>query len=117
PWALVGLAIFEVCYLGLLAKSSVPERLRWMSASLFGLVHGFGFAGLLKQIDLPPGHRAAPLASFNIGLELAQIAVVCCAWPLLERLRKRYTEKNVIVWGSAVTLAIGTYACITRIWG
>jgi hypothetical protein len=117
PLAFVGLAIFEACQLGLLAKSTAPERLRWVSASLFGLLHGFGFAGSLNQIALPLNHRAVPLASFNVGLEIAQIGVVCLAWPLLLQLRKRYVERNVLIWGSAMTLAIGTYACVTRLWG
>lgn len=114
--ALLGLTLFEICFLGLLARSSEPEKLRWVSASLFGLLHGFGFAGMLKQMDLPAGQRAIPLASFNIGIEIAQIAVVCLAWPLLVFLKRRHDEKNVIAWGSAVTLAVGMYGCVTRFW-
>jgi len=48
----------------------------WMMASLFGLVHGCGFAGALSEIGLPPGTFVVALAAFNIGVELGQIAVV-----------------------------------------
>lgn len=117
PIALVGMAIFEACYLGLLARSSQPENLRWACAALFGLLHGFGFAGMLGQMDLPAGNRGIPLASFNIGVELAQIAVVSLAWPMLVTLKRRFPEQDVMTWGSAIALAAGTYGCVTRVWG
>jgi hypothetical protein len=117
PVAVIGMAIFEACYLGLLARASQPENLRWVCAALFGLLHGFGFAGMLGQMDLPPGSRVVPLVSFNIGVELAQIAVVCLVWPLLMALKRRFPKEDVLVWGSAVTLAMGTYGCIVRVWG
>jgi hypothetical protein len=117
PVALVGMAIFEASYLGLLARASQPENLRWICAGLFGLLHGFGFAGMLGQMDMPPGSRVLPLASFNVGVELAQIAVVCVAWPLLSALMRRFSRAQVIGWGSALTLAMGTYGCVTRLWG
>lgn len=117
PLALVGLTLFEACYLGLLARSANPEKMRWACAGLFGLLHGFGFAGMLGQMDVPPGSRALPLASFNVGIEIAQIVVVCGAWPLLSALKRRFDEKSILGWGSAVTLAMGTYGCLTRLWG
>jgi len=116
PMALAGMTLFEACYLALLLRSDNPDKLRWLCAGLFGLLHGFGFAGTLRQLDLPAGSRLTPLASFNIGLEIAQILVACLAWPLLLGLRKRYSEERVIVWGSALTMAIGCYACVARIW-
>lgn len=117
PLAGGGLALFEVCFLALLVRADKPDQLRWICASLFGLLHGFGFAGMLGQMELPAGNRAVPLASFNIGIELAQVGVVCLAWPLLVLARKRFAETNVLGWGSAVTLAIGVYGCVTRLWG
>lgn len=117
PVALLGMAIFEACYLGLLARTAQPENLRWACAALFGLLHGFGFAGMLGQMDLPPGNRGLPLASFNVGVEIAQIAVVCVAWPVLKALKRRFPPKDVITWGSAVALAAGTFGCVTRVWG
>ncbi|MDF1821317.1 MAG: HupE/UreJ family protein [Alcanivoracaceae bacterium] len=55
----------------------------WLLAFAFGLVHGFGFASVLA--DLVPEQTLPwlPLASFNLGLELAQIVVVVLAMPLL----------------------------------
>jgi len=56
---------------------------RWRIAFAFGLIHGFGFAGALKEIGLPPNAVATALASFNIGVEIGQIAIVSIVIPLL----------------------------------
>ncbi|MFT6396359.1 MAG: hydrogenase/urease accessory protein HupE [Bradymonadia bacterium] len=50
----------------------------WLIAGGFGLIHGLGFAGALREIGLPVGHVPAALASFNVGVELGQLAFVCC---------------------------------------
>ncbi len=71
---------------------------RWPAvvAFLFGLVHGLGFAGALKEIGLPENHLVMALLSFNVGVELGQLLVVGIAylvvralarWPKVERAR------------------------------
>lgn len=47
-----------------------------LAAFVFGLVHGLGFAGGLREAGLPEGHVATALVSFNIGVELGQLAFV-----------------------------------------
>jgi len=75
-----------------LRKTSQPETLsrRWpaMVAFIFGLVHGLGFAGALQDIGLPQNHLAAALLTFNIGVELGQLATVGAAWAVV-RLAQR----------------------------
>lgn len=61
---------------------------RWGIAFAFGLVHGFGFAGVLAEIELPAGQFAWALLQFNLGLEAAQLAVVAVAATLLFALRR-----------------------------
>ncbi len=58
------------------AASAPPLLLRrpWLIAFTFGLLHGFGFAGALAQIGLPHGEIPLALFSFNVGIELGQIA-------------------------------------------
>ncbi|MBB4396267.1 HupE/UreJ family protein [Bradyrhizobium sp. ERR14] len=56
---------------------------RWRVALLFGLIHGFGFAGALHEIGLPPDAIVPALAAFNIGVEIGQIAIVALMVPLL----------------------------------
>ena len=59
-------------------------RLRWVSAFAFGLVHGFGFASALgDSLQFAQGQLPIALASFNVGVELGQLAVLCVALPLI----------------------------------
>jgi hypothetical protein len=46
----------------------------------FGLLHGMGFAGVLQALGLPPGEALTALISFNVGVELGQLAVISLAW-------------------------------------
>ncbi|MCA1527754.1 HupE/UreJ family protein [Bradyrhizobium yuanmingense] len=63
---------------------------RWRVAFLFGLIHGFGFAGVLRDIGLPPNTAVPALAAFNIGVEIGQVAIVAVALPTL-RLADRWS--------------------------
>ncbi len=74
--------------LDLWRKRARPGR-RWRIAFGFGLVHGFGFAGALKELHLPGTGLATALFSFNLGVELGQAAIVAMAFPLLAQLRRR----------------------------
>ena len=56
---------------------------RWRITFLFGLIHGFGFADALQEFGLPRGALVQALASFNIGVEIGQIAIVSLVIPLL----------------------------------
>ena len=57
---------------------------RWIIAGLFGLVHGFGFSYALKdQLQFAGSHLLVSLFSFNVGIELGQLAVLCIAVPAL----------------------------------
>jgi HupE / UreJ protein len=59
-------------------------RRRWIIAALFGLVHGFGFADILKeQLQFAGSYLLVSLVSFNIGIELGQLAVLCVFVPAL----------------------------------
>lgn len=55
----------------------------------FGLVHGFGFANILRDMSLPRGTRALSLFSFNVGVEIGQLAFVLLLFPLVGFLGSR----------------------------
>ncbi len=80
----IALSIAYVGLAGLLWRAS--PHASWV-ALLFGLVHGFGFAGALAatMADMPPGQGSwlVSLASFNLGIEAFQVLLVCAAVPLL----------------------------------
>ena len=64
---------------------------RWLVTFVFGLVHGLGFASILREMGIGGfGVRVAvPLLSFNLGVELAQIAIAALVLPLVWRLQQR----------------------------
>jgi hypothetical protein len=74
---------------------------RRLVAFLFGLIHGFGFASVLSDLGLPRGSLALSLVSFNLGVEVGQLAIVAMFLPLAYGLRKSWTyQRLVLVSGS-----------------
>lgn len=59
------------------------HRYRWVVTFAFGLVHGFGFASVLRELGLPLAGLARSLLCFNLGVEAGQIMIVGALWPLL----------------------------------
>jgi hydrogenase/urease accessory protein HupE len=87
---------------------------RWLVTFAFGLVHGLGFASVLRDLDI--GAQAAiPLVSFNLGVELAQIALAALVLPLIWRLQQRptFTLRHAPALSLLITLA-GVYWLLTR---
>ena len=74
-YGLIGITVFSYCYLRLASKYS-DFTLTIAVTCLFGLIHGFGFAGNLSSIGLMEGRLLPAIFGFNIGVELGQILVV-----------------------------------------
>jgi hypothetical protein len=66
----------------------LPGR-AWVVAFVFGLVHGLGFAGALRNLALPLRARGLALLGFNVGVELGQLAIVAPLLPLLYAASRR----------------------------
>jgi hypothetical protein len=81
------------------------ERL-WTVAFGFGLLHGFGFANVLADLQLPTNVLAVSLLSFNIGVELGQMVIVALVFPLIFALRSHRLYVPVILrlLSAAITL-------------
>jgi hydrogenase/urease accessory protein HupE len=58
------------------ARETLMRRYPWPMALLFGLLHGMGFAGALREVGLPQGEIPMALFSFNVGIELGQLVFV-----------------------------------------
>jgi len=69
-------------------------RHRFLLTFLFGLVHGFGFASVLKEVGLPRSGLLLSLLSFNVGVEAGQLLVVALAFPVLYLLASRGGEQK-----------------------
>lgn len=59
---------------------------RWLLTFAFGLIHGFGFAGVLREVGLPSDAVALPLLAFNLGVEAGQLTIVVLTVPLIRAL-------------------------------
>lgn len=66
----------------------LSERVPWIIAFLFGLLHGFGFAGALAEIGLPRGEMPTALLTFNLGVEAGQLIIVAAAMTALALIRR-----------------------------
>ena len=83
----------------------------------FGLLHGLGFAGVLEEIGLPSSGLITALLSFNVGVELGQLAVIAIAWlavGLWFRNRPWYRQR-VIIPASALIALVGLYWTVERV--
>ncbi|HEY5800464.1 MAG TPA: HupE/UreJ family protein, partial [Burkholderiaceae bacterium] len=82
----------------------------------FGLLHGFGFASVLRDLGLPQGALALSLAGFNVGVELGQLAIVAVFLPLAYAARTHsYYRKAVLRGGSALIMGLALVWLIERV--
>lgn len=81
----------SIVYVGLENLVRHPVDSRWKLTFVFGLIHGFGFAGALQELGIGTHGTgvAVPLGSFNVGVEAGQIAVAMALWPLLRLLNSQ----------------------------
>ncbi len=91
----------------------LTERYPWIVAFIFGLLHGFGFAGALAQVGLPQTEIPIALLFFNVGVEIGQllfIAAALAAFWLINRITRR-VELPQVAWASVLpAYAIGSLA-------
>ncbi|MGI8905502.1 MAG: HupE/UreJ family protein [Candidatus Sumerlaeaceae bacterium] len=115
----------SVAYVGLenlvLRNRQIPWR--WALVFGFGLIHGLGFAGVLRELLGAGGATAgskgqlvACLLTFNVGVEIGQLLILCLLWPSLQALRKYSPRwaKYVLVGASSVILVMGMSFLVDR---
>ena len=110
--ASIALSIVLVAGEALHKQETLSRRWPAVVAFLFGLVHGLGFAGALKDIGLPQNHLSVALLTFNAGVEIGQLLVVGLAW-LLYRALARWPRFTVA--RTPVLYAIGSIAAFWSI--
>lgn len=81
----------SIVYVGIENILRRDVKRRWLLTFAFGLAHGFGFASALKELEIArnASRAAVPLLSFNIGVELGQIAIAAAMLPLIWKLKER----------------------------
>ncbi len=98
-----------------------PQLKPWRALVVFGfgLLHGLGFAGVLEEVGLPHGQFVPALISFNVGVELGQLAVIALAYlavGIWGRNRSWYRPR-VVIPASAAVAAVGLFWTVQRLLG
>lgn len=111
--AAIAVSIFYMALENIVAASL---RRRWIIAGLFGLVHGFGFADILSErLQFAGSNLLAALLSFNIGIEIGQLGVLCVFVPVLALLlRGAMAGRMGIIVVSAVVAHVAWHWMIDR---
>ncbi len=110
---------FSIAFVAFEAFAKKPEKSRWKLATCFGLIHGFGLANALTEMDLSGARLAEALVGYNLGVELGQaIIVVLLAPPLLLVTRKAPRASGFMVPGlAALVFCAGSYWFVRRALG
>jgi hypothetical protein len=95
---------------GLRMRYAISHPAAWIAFG-FGLIHGFGFANVLADLQLPTGSLALSLFAFNIGVELGQCAIVLLALPLI-----RYAQGHAFYQRTFMPIAAVLIAAIGVAW-
>ena len=107
----------SIVYVGVENLLHDDLRWRWLLTFAFGLVHGFGFASVLRELGVGAAGVgvAVPLVSFNLGVELGQIGIMLLVLPLIWKLRSQpfFVMRCVPVCSLLVTL-VGGYWLLQR---
>ncbi len=96
---------------------TITAQHTWIVALVFGLLHGFGFAGALMDIGLPKSGALWALFLFNVGVEIGQLIVVAVALALIAVVRRTRVELppwviRVPLWGMGT---VASYWLISRV--
>lgn len=109
----IALSIAYVAFENLAMRSAVSRR--WAVSFIFGLVHGFGFAGALAEVGLPASALVAALIGFNLGVEAGQLLIVVVLLALLVWLQNSTWKPRVAKASSIAILAVGLVLLTERV--
>ncbi len=110
----VGIAL-SIAYIGLENLIEKHWTRAWHITFFFGLVHGFGFANILREMELSSTQLASSLFSFNLGVEVGQVFIVAMVFPLLLFVRRYHWRMWVIRSVSACICGFGVFWFFERI--
>jgi len=110
----IALSIAYVAAENLWRKDRSLQR-RWLITFGFGLVHGLGFASILRDLHLARANLALSLVGFNLGVEIGQVTIVTTAFLGLLALRRVPWEAGIRRWISAGAMAAGLIWFVQRL--
>ncbi len=100
-------------------RESKPRPWRLALVFLFGLVHGMGFAGALSDLGMPEYAFLKALISFNVGVELGQLAIIVFLYLSLSIAfsKKHWYRKFIVIPVSVIIALVASYWTVERIIG
>lgn len=111
---LIALSIAYVAIENLVTRELKPWRLALVF--MFGLLHGLGFAGVLRELGLPRDAFLTALLTFNLGVEGGQLTIIAAAWlALAPFMKKGWYHQRVVMPASLLIAAIGIYWLVIRL--
>lgn len=115
---MIALSIAYVAISTVFFKNALfKEKGKIAAVFFFGLFHGLGFAGLLKEIQVPQDKFASSLLSFNLGIEGGQLIIVSLAFPFIFLFRKKKWYPSVIKAVSVIIASIAIFWLFQRLLG
>jgi hypothetical protein len=114
---LIAVSIVYVAVENLLTSELKPWRVALVFS--FGLLHGMGFAGVLRDVGLPRPQFLTALVAFNAGVEAGQLTVIAIAFALVAYWRSdRQLYRRAIVWPASIAIsAVGSFWTLQRVFG
>lgn len=109
-WVEPGIALSVLFVLAWHLRLAPNQQRPWLPALLFGLVHGFGFAGVLGDIGLPSDARAMALIGFNLGVELGQLCFVLPVILIAVLLGRKLGAARAESWRWAIAVPVAAAA-------
>ena len=109
---LIALSIAFVATENLFIKKLSKQRI--FIIFFFGLLHGMGFASSIREIGLPQKNFSSALLGFNIGVEIAQIAILCLAYLLFLPFKNKSCQVLKMIF-SLIILLISLYWTLERV--
>jgi hypothetical protein len=115
-WVEIGIAV-TIMYVAAENFWKGDTNHRWRLTFGFGLVHGFGFANVLRELGLPSSGLARSLLSFNVGVEAGQIIIVSLLWPALWWVTSQKWSPRFRIGASVAIFLLGAAWFIERTFG
>jgi hydrogenase/urease accessory protein HupE len=112
---MIAVSIAYVAIENIILKDLSPWRVALVFG--FGLLHGMGFAGALKEVGLPRSEFLTALVTFNVGVEAGQLAVIAAAFLLVgwHCAHRRWYRNGIVVPASAMIACVAVYWTLERV--
>ena len=105
----------SICYVAIENIFKEKINYRWAITFVFGLIHGMGFASILKEMELPKSNLAVALLNFNLGIEFIQLCIALLIVPILLKLQALSKYQKYVKIGSVFIFILGLIWLVQRV--